>query len=106
MDIKKSPWGESSLLNFVPAFRTLLERKYYIDDFYGVVVKFLVHGLGNFIGWFDRTVIDGVVNGVGRITYECGKSMSRIQNGSVQFYLFLSFWIVIGLVAYVLVGQL
>jgi NADH-quinone oxidoreductase subunit L len=42
---------------------TLWERKYYVDEAYHYVFVQGTHLLAQAFAWFDRTVIDGVVNG-------------------------------------------
>jgi NADH-quinone oxidoreductase subunit L len=36
--------------------------------------------------WFDREVVDGIVNGIGSLTRGTGRGLSRIQTGRVQNY--------------------
>jgi NADH-quinone oxidoreductase subunit L len=36
--------------------------------------------------WFDRTIVDGAVNGLGALTRDAGGSLRRIQTGHVQNY--------------------
>ncbi len=36
--------------------------------------------------WFDRVVVDGAVNGVGRLTVDAGSGLRRVQTGRVQNY--------------------
>jgi proton-translocating NADH-quinone oxidoreductase chain L len=38
------------------------------------------------VAWFDRTVIDGAVNGVGRVLRTTGEAMRPIQSGLVRNY--------------------
>jgi len=38
------------------------------------------------IWWFDTTVVDGTVNGVGRVTVDAGRGLRRVQTGRVQNY--------------------
>ena len=52
---------------------------------------------------FDRHVVDGAVNGLGRVTAWCGRQGRKIQTGYVQQYLFMAaagtvglIWIVFG----------
>ncbi len=56
-------WAEK----FSAAYRILL-NKYYVDEFYDLMFVEPLKRLGAMLDWFDRTVIDGVVRGVGRIT--------------------------------------
>ncbi len=56
-------WAE----RFSGAYRILL-NKYYIDELYDLVFVEPLKRLGLILDWFDRTVIDGIVRGVGRLT--------------------------------------
>ena len=42
-----------------------------------------------FAGWFDNTYVDGMVNGVAKITWSFGGRMRRIQTGKIQSYLLI-----------------
>jgi NADH-quinone oxidoreductase subunit L len=55
-------WAEK----FSGAYRTLL-NKYYVDELYDWVIVEPIKRLGDLLDWFDRTVIDGLVRGVGRL---------------------------------------
>jgi NADH-quinone oxidoreductase subunit L len=91
-----------------------VENKYYLDDLYEKVIRDGVKGpLARAANWFNRVVLDGIVNGVGRgstvvgrWTYkyidqgvvdnivngtgvaseEAGQELRRIQTGKVQQY--------------------
>ena len=61
-------------------------NKYYFDDLYqlafargGVIVA-------DALWWFDVHVIDGIVNGAGRVALGIGGGLRRIQTGRVQNY--------------------
>jgi NADH-quinone oxidoreductase subunit L len=36
--------------------------------------------------WFDRNVIDGIVNGSGRTAGRTGNALKYLQTGNVQWY--------------------
>ena len=36
--------------------------------------------------WFDRTIVDGTVNGIGAVTAGAGLRLRRVQTGRVQNY--------------------
>jgi NADH-quinone oxidoreductase subunit L len=55
-------WAEK----FSGAYKTLL-NKYYVDELYDLVIVEPMKRLGDLLDWFDRTVIDGLVRGVGRL---------------------------------------
>src|SRR5207237_3398319 len=44
----------------------MLTRRYWIDDVYDAFGRNVVVGLARALDWFDRHVIDGIVNAVGR----------------------------------------
>jgi NADH-quinone oxidoreductase subunit L len=46
--------------------------------------------------WFDRTVVDGTVNGIGVVTTGAGTALRRVQTGRVQNY---ALGIALGLIA-------
>ena len=94
----------------------LVENKYYIDEIYQATIiralmaiawlafKFdqwvidyaIVNGVGymtrlasDMWGWFDRTVVDGLVNLVGWTTKTAGNALRYFQTGVAQQYVFL-----------------
>ncbi|MCS6842703.1 MAG: NADH-quinone oxidoreductase subunit L [Caldilineales bacterium] len=44
-----------------------MRRKFYFDELYAATVVAFGKGLAKAAAWFDRTVVDGIVNGVGRM---------------------------------------
>ena len=44
----------------------MLTKRYWIDDAYDAFGRTVVYGVARAFDWFDRKVIDGIVNGVGR----------------------------------------
>src|SRR3989441_218588 len=44
----------------------MLGRRYWIDDVYDAFGRTVIHGIARGLDWCDRTVIDGVVNAIGR----------------------------------------
>jgi NADH-quinone oxidoreductase subunit L len=48
------------------------------------------------IWWFDREIVDGIVNGLGAVTRASGRGLSRVQTGRVQNY---ALGIALGLIA-------
>jgi NADH-quinone oxidoreductase subunit L len=72
--------------------------KWWFDDLNNLL--FVVWGgkLANAVFWFDRTIIDGTVNGIGAVTTGAGSRLRQVQTGRVQNY---ALGIAIGLVAMV-----
>jgi len=72
---------------FAPIY-TVLSRKYFMDELYEqvLVVRVLVNGLFYRIQQFDTYVVDGTVNGLGKITVRAGSALRRLQTGQLQSY--------------------
>jgi len=60
------PTADSWAEKFSGTYTTLL-NKYYVDELYDVVIVEPMKWLGAMLDWFDRTVIDGLVRGVGQM---------------------------------------
>jgi NADH-quinone oxidoreductase subunit L len=58
---------------FAPGLFALLQNNYRSDAFYGATIGRLVPILASAWAWFDRAVIDRIVDGVGRITLAGGR---------------------------------
>lgn len=72
---------------FAPIY-TVLSRKYFMDELYEqvLVVRVLVNGLFYRVQQFDTYVVDGTVNGLGKITVRAGSALRRLQTGQLQSY--------------------
>jgi NADH-quinone oxidoreductase subunit L len=44
----------------------MLAKRYWIDDAYDAFGRTIIYGIARVLDWFDRRVIDGIVNAVGR----------------------------------------
>jgi NADH-quinone oxidoreductase subunit L len=66
-------------------FRASL-NKWWMDDLNDLLFIRMGGRVAAFLWWFDRTVIDGAVNGVGLVTRDAGGGLRRIQTGRVQNY--------------------
>jgi NADH-quinone oxidoreductase subunit L len=63
---------------------TLLERRYFIDDFFESLYRVFYLGLSTLIGWIDRYIVDGLVNWLTWITYVIAGWIRRTQTGRAQ----------------------
>jgi len=72
---------------FAPVY-TLLSRKYYFDELYErvIVVRILLDGLFYLVQLFDTYIVDGTVNGVGKLAVVSGGILRRFQTGQLQSY--------------------
>ncbi len=66
----------------------VLEKKYYVDALYeDVIVKRVILGGGAYLlDWWDRYVVDGVVNGVAVVTRWGAEQLRVVQSGQAQVY--------------------
>jgi NADH-quinone oxidoreductase subunit L len=103
-------------------------NKYYVDEVYWAVFVRGTLLLSRMGAWFDANIIDGIVNGVARITvrlawldglfdnyvvdrlvnimadrtYDLGTRLRRVQTGSINAYLY----VIVGTVTLVLLARL
>lgn len=85
-----------------PPLYTLLERKWFVDDFFTFVVARLVLLLAGAIAWIDRHVVDGMVNAVAWLTGATGARLRWLTNGQAQFYVLVLVISILATVAAVL----
>lgn len=68
----------------------VLENKWYVDELYDAVI---VRPLNWFAGFlnniFERVIIDGLVNGVGKLVNYGGRQMRLLQSGQAGTYILL-----------------
>lgn len=72
------------------AVSRLLENKWYVDELYnGIVVK-PINALGSFANSFvEKSGIDALVNGVGKLVNYSGRQLRWLQSGQVGSYVLL-----------------
>nr|AEX96603.1 NADH-plastoquinone oxidoreductase subunit 5 [Asparagus asparagoides] len=63
----------------------------YIDIFYTRIVTVGIRRLAERIQFFDRYIIDGIINGVGVASFFIGEGVKYMGGGRVSSYLFLYF---------------
>jgi NADH-quinone oxidoreductase subunit L len=62
-------------------------RKFYIDEIYLFITrKILFNLVGRPAAWFDRNVVDGLVNFAGNSTAKISSAIKNWQSGKVQQY--------------------
>ncbi len=62
-------------------------NKFYIDEVYLFVTKKVLFNLvGRPAAWFDKNVVDGLINLTGNTTQLVSESIKKIQSGKVQQY--------------------
>ncbi len=62
-------------------------HKFYIDELYLFITKKVLFNLvGRTAAWFDRTIVDGLVNLTGNTTVLVSEGIKKFQSGKVQQY--------------------
>lgn len=62
-------------------------NKFYIDEIYLFITKKIVFNLiGKPAAWFDKNVVDGLMNATGNSTQKISEKIKRFQSGKVQQY--------------------
>ena len=73
---------------------TFLVNKWYFDELYHATAVAGTVGFSRLLAWFDNTVIDGVVNGVGSVTkftsFASGKFDNIVVDGFVNLVAYLA----------------
>jgi NADH-quinone oxidoreductase subunit L len=78
----------------------LAYHKFYIDEIYLFITKKIIFNLiGRPAAWFDKNVVDGLMNATGNGTEDISKSIKGFQSGKVQSYAIYFLVGVIGLAA-------
>jgi len=82
-------------------FGKILADKWYVDEFYNWAIVRPLNGFSKFLNEFiEKSVIDGIVNGVGRVVQYGSRQIRLLQSGQVGGYVLL---MVIGIVILFLV---
>jgi len=61
-------------------------NKWWFDELNHLLFMVIGGRLAAAIWWFDREVVDGTVNAIGRSTVGAGRGLRRVQTGRVQNY--------------------
>lgn len=71
-------------------FGKVLENKWYVDELYEKIIINPLNKLGNFFSSiFEKSVIDDMVNGVGRLVNYGSRQLRLLQSGQVGNYVLL-----------------
>jgi len=71
-------------------FGKVLENKWYVDELYDRIIVHPLNKVGEFMNSFIETkVIDGLVNGVGRLVNYSSRQLRLLQSGQVGNYVLL-----------------
>jgi NADH-quinone oxidoreductase subunit L len=69
---------------YVKPWYSILVNKYYIDEFYSKAVIRPGIKFANLVNWFDKRVIDGFINLVGKVTVIISKGVHIFDTGVID----------------------
>jgi len=68
----------------------VLENKWYVDELYEKIIVNPLDKVGSFFNsFFERSVVDGLVNGVGKLVHYGSRQLRLLQSGQVGSYILL-----------------
>jgi NADH-quinone oxidoreductase subunit L len=63
-------------------------RRYWVDDAYEAGYRRGLLVIASGVGWVDRYLVDGLVNGASALTARAGRNLRTMQSGRAQDYLY------------------
>jgi NAD(P)H-quinone oxidoreductase subunit 5 len=75
----------------VPLVQNFFAYDLYVQRFYQVTIVLLVAVSARVVNWFDRYVVDGLVNVIGIGTLFSGQALKYTTSGQSQLYILLAF---------------
>lgn len=68
-------------------FYKVVLNKFYMDELWMFITKSVIFKYISIpIAWFDRHIVDGMINQTGKLTEKASSSIKGLQSGKVQFY--------------------
>jgi len=87
--MNESKRSEKAVASF-KGFYTAAYHKFYFDELYLFITKKIVFELiSRPLAWFDRHIVDGLMNLIGRMIYRSAVAVKRFQSGQMQQYAFV-----------------
>lgn len=76
-----------SIANTLSSLYKMAYHKFYIDEIYLFITKNILFNLvGRPAAWFDKNIVDGMVNATGNSTQKISEKIKGFQSGKVQEY--------------------
>ncbi|AFV03310.1 MULTISPECIES: NADH-quinone oxidoreductase subunit L [Dehalobacter] len=87
----KKAFSAEAVAQKIPFLYKLSLNKYYIDEFYLWVIHHIIDGFGRILWWVDVVIVDGIVNGLARLTRDSGDAARKVNTGNLQHYAMVFF---------------
>lgn len=97
--------GDDKVKAFFGKMYGWMENKFYVDEFYqaAFLTPFVWAGT-HIVVWFDKNIIDGIVNGSAWVTSQTGELLRKGQTGFVSHYALVVALGVITIMGYLIFG--
>ncbi len=90
----------AKLASAIGSFYRVAYHKFYIDEAYNFITKKIIFNLvAKPAAWFDKNVVDGLVNFIGIVTERFSSSIKGMQSGRIQHYVIYFFGGILGMAA-------
>lgn len=97
--------GEEKVQRVFGGMYKAMQNKFYVDEFYErTILKPFVWAGEHVVVWFDKNIIDGLINGSASATAALGDVMRRMQTGFVTQYALVIVIGVIAMLGYLILG--
>jgi NADH-quinone oxidoreductase subunit L len=83
---RRGPAAQPARRPLIGPLYTVLANKFYVDELYLLLIRALFLTVTVAVAWFDRHVVDGMVNLVGGASKEGGALLRRTLSGKMQGY--------------------
>jgi NADH-quinone oxidoreductase subunit L len=84
---KKENDRAARIAGFLGNFYKSAYDKFYVDEFYIFITKKIMYNLiGRPAAWFDKHIVDGLMNGLASVTSFFSELIKRFQSGRIQLY--------------------
>ncbi|WP_431213731.1 hypothetical protein ACQ86N_02120 [Puia sp. P3] len=70
-------------------FGKVLANKWYVDELYNAIIVKPLDLLAQLLVFIEKNIIDGIVNGVGRLVQYSSRQLRLLQSGQVGGYVLL-----------------
>ena len=69
-------------------FQRVIFHKFYVDEFYDAIIRKPLDAISQvFYKFFDKQILDGIVNGTGDVTKWSASQLRNLQTGRIGFYI-------------------
>jgi NADH-quinone oxidoreductase subunit L len=87
----KKTFSAEAVVQKIPLLYKISYNKYYIDEFYLWIIHNIIDKCGWLLWKFDIYVVDGIVNGFGKMAQWGGAVIRKVQTGQLQHYALVFF---------------